>query len=304
MSEEKIWRGEEVIGKLAEIFEQLYLAPGEEGEQEYKKVVLEGEHPSTRSLDHFHTSPNDLCQFISTPAGEIRVITLYEREDFETFLRIIANKCKMVEIPRTQGASFLGGVINRRKITVFKDDYFRKAENGEADASAWPEELKKFLSDRKNFTEPMIILSVGAYSAVPAEKAGYPEEEWIQLSGVIRTYHECTHFMCRRFYPELIDAIWDEVVADAVGVTAALGYYDRRLAEIFLGITEGQYTGGRLENYVDENEENREERIRQLAEKVSGLTAAIAEMPEAKTNDAPFALAVSLEERKKELWDI
>ena len=43
-------------------------------------------------------------------------------------------------------------------------------------------------------------------------------------------------------------------MADAVGITAALGHYDRALAERFLGIREGRYTRGRLENYVPDGD--------------------------------------------------
>ncbi|MBQ6575892.1 MAG: hypothetical protein IJL90_07295, partial [Lachnospiraceae bacterium] len=48
-----------------------------------------------------------------------------------------------------------------------------------------------------------------------------------------------------------IDAIWDELVADAVGITAAFGKYDADLEKLFLGIEGNTYTGGRLENYTD-----------------------------------------------------
>ena len=299
-------RGAAVIAGLAEVFEQLYLAPGEAGEQAYRKVVLEGEHPAVRTRAHFRTSPDDLCRFVETPAGEIRVITLAERADFETFLQIIAHRCKKVSIPATQGASFLNGVINRRKIDAHREVFFRKAqENGgtEPDAGAWSLELKQFISDKKNYTEAMIILSVGPYSNVPAEKAGYPAEDWLRLSDTIRTYHECTHYVCRCFYPELIDAVWDEAVADAVGITAAFGSFDARLEELFLGIENGRYKGGRLENYVPETETDRETRVQALAARVHGLMERIASLPEAKQgNGDPFALIKALEERKAAFW--
>ena len=53
---------------------------------------------------------------------------------------------------------------------------------------------------------------------------------------------------------QLLNGITDELVADAVGITAALGHYDRALAERFLGIREGRYTRGRLENYVPDGD--------------------------------------------------
>ena len=54
------------------------------------------------------------------------------------------------------------------------------------------------------------------------------------------------------WFHEEIEAIWDELVADAVGIYAAFGRYDAELEKLFLGIREGRYTGGRLENYTDD----------------------------------------------------
>ena len=36
------------------------------------------------------------------------------------------------------------------------------------------------------------------------------------------------------------------------GITAALGRFDQRMAERCLGISDGCYRGGRLENYTDD----------------------------------------------------
>ena len=55
-------------------------------------------------------------------------------------------------------------------------------------------------------------------------------------------------------FPEKIDAIWDELVADAVGIYGALGRFDPELEKLFLGIKGELYTGGRLENYVEEED--------------------------------------------------
>ncbi|MBQ7586426.1 MAG: hypothetical protein IJT37_00180 [Lachnospiraceae bacterium] len=52
-------------------------------------------------------------------------------------------------------------------------------------------------SNRRNFKDSLIILSVGPYSAVQAAKLGLSDDEWISLSDKIRRYHECTHFVCR-----------------------------------------------------------------------------------------------------------
>ena len=113
-------------------------------------------------------------------------------------------------------------------------------------------EFRRFTSVRKNYLDMLVVLSRGPYSGVSAEAAGCSEEEWLALSDTIRRYHELTHVICRRLYPDDIDVVRDELIADAVGLYAAYGYFDPEKEKLFLGIRDGQYIGGRLENYTDD----------------------------------------------------
>jgi len=81
---------------------------------------------------------------------------------------------------------------------------------------------------------------------------GCSEEEWLALSDTIRRYHELTHVICRRLYPDDIDPIRDELIADAVGLYAAYRCFDPEKEKLFLGIRDGQYIAGRLGNYTDD----------------------------------------------------
>ena len=231
---------------LAAVYPQLYLTPGEEGALAYGPIVRQGQDAPGHSLAHFHGSPMDSLTVEDTPAGPVRVVTLGDRRDFETFLRIMAYRCQPKDIPATQGASILDGVINWTKIRAHREAYF--AEGG--DAEGWKSEFKRFTAEPRNFKDALIVLSVGPYSALPAEDAGLPEAEWLAASQTIRKAHECTHFICRRLFPDQIDPVWDELAADAVGLYAAFGRYDPALAGRFLGVTDQGYTGGRLENYA------------------------------------------------------
>ena len=78
------------------------------------------------------------------------------------------------------------------------------------------------------------MLSWGPYSGVSAEAAGCSEEEWLALSDTIRRYHELTHVICRRLYPEDVDPVRDELIADAVGLYAAYGYGRSPYAHLLL----------------------------------------------------------------------
>lgn len=291
------WKGAEVIRRLAEIYRQLYLRPAEGAEEAYKDIVLRGEEPKEKDLSHFITSPGDTCAWEETPAGPVRVVTLRERADFETFLQIMAYKCTPAEIHPTQGASILDGVINWQKINAHREAFFRQAEERGEPLSAWTAEFKRFTSDKRNYTDALIILSAGPYSGISAGELGLEGEAWLRDSYTIRKFHECTHFLCRRKYREKIDPVWDELVADAVGLFAAYGRYDPETAETFLGIRDGVYRDGRLQIYAGPEERDA------LARRIHAVMPEIRKESEALgENTAPYELAVRLEERKEQLW--
>ncbi len=284
-------RGADVIRALAEIYPQLFLVPGPEGAEEYKKIVECGAMPQSTSLSHFKCSAEDSLQQDNTPAGPVPVITLHERADFELFLQIMAHRCVPKDIPATQGAAILDGVINWTKIRAHKEEFLLK--NG-PDAD-WDSEFDRFTSDRKNFKDALVILSSGPYSAVSAEKAGFPDTEWLKLSHIIRKTHECTHFICRRLFPDKKEPVWDELVADAAGLFAAFGRFDPQYAELFLGIRGKKYTGGRLENYID-GDEDRQERLDSLASEIHRTLQRFAAISEQCDPADPYGFALRLEE--------
>ena len=293
---ERSLQGKDVIKTLAEIYPQLYLIPGEEGAAAYADVVRAGQTPSRRSLAHFRGHALDSCVREETPAGTVPVITLGERADFEVFLQIMTHRCTCAQIPRTQGAAILDGVVNWTKIREHEAAYLAAGGTSEG----WSDEFARFTADKANYKDALIVLSVGPYSAVDAARAGFSEEEWLSYSHAIRKAHECTHFICRRLYPALKDAVWDELVADAVGLWAAFGRFDRALEELFLGVEETGYVGGRLENYVS-GDENRRERLDLLAQKVHATLCRFEEVVSDAGAPAPYELAIRLEE-EIECW--
>lgn len=290
-------RGKDVLPMLAEIYPQLNLCPGEESEAVYKRIVGYGEAAPTRDLSHFVGDERDSCALEATPAGEVQVITLHRRADFERFLQIMAYRCKAKEIPVTQGASILDGVINWTKIRAHKAAFL--AAGGSEDD--WPAEFRSFTASKRNYTDALILLSDGPYSAVSAEKMGLTPERWLAYSHEIRKAHECTHFICRRLFPEKIDAVWDEIVADAVGLFAAFGYYDAETAALFLGVGAEGYTGGRLENYVSEEGEERQKSLDLAAKKVYAVLYRLQDVIASCGVSEPYPLAIRLEE-EIECW--
>lgn len=78
----------------------------------------------------------------------------------------------------------------------------------------------------------------------------------------------------------------DELVADAVGLYAAYGYFDVKLEKLFLGITDKEYTGGRLENYTDEPDK--------IAAKVCDALEMIEKVVDKMKGEEPFDLIPEL----------
>lgn len=102
--------------------------------------------------------------------------------------------------------------------------------------------------------------------------------------------------MCRHFFPENINPIWDELLADFYGLLCAAGSYDKELALKFLGIREGQYTSGRLERYAEGGISG------ELVGEIVGLAEILAgSAPENFSREEDnFGTVISLQEKSKE----
>lgn len=235
-----------VIQNLAERFPQLYLKPehGVSKSELYRAIVGKGQC-FTGSLSHFIGSPEDSHTLEATPAGSVEAVFLKNREDFLCFYRIMACRCEPVSVPATMGSSFISGFNDWSKIRAHMSRYIGE---GGKDTEG---EFKRFTSVPANYKGTLLLLSDGPYSALPPEHTPYSPEEWLRISRDIRMFHEITHFVCRRLYPDKKQPVWDELLADCMGLLFAVGKYDILLAQAFLGIRSGCYVGGRLENYLE-----------------------------------------------------
>ena len=268
----------DILEKLAAEYPQLYMNPDTDTQEAYRRVVLKGEAPECESLEHYQGDPGDREETADTPAGKVRVITLGNRRDFELVMRSLmaAKNGPMDPVPESQGAAMVT-VFNWPRIHAHLAR-FPEAEQ--------PAEFARFTAVKENYTDMLVVLSRGPYSHVNAAAAGYPEAEWLDLSDTIRRYHELTHVVCRRQYPGNIAPLRDELVADAVGLYAAFGRFEIRLEELFLGIREGCYTGGRLGNYTGSPG--------QAAAAVSAALDRILTAVSAQPGAEPFALIPAL----------
>ena len=285
---------------IAEVFERypqvgLPIMKGAKGTDAFKNAVALG-LPVSEPTENFVGDARDSFTTTHTPGGEAEILFLYRREDFENAVRCLSAFCEPIDIPASMGAQTIGGLINWKKINDHKREYFA---NG---GFLWGEELKRFTAVRENYRDYLIILSSGAYSAVSAEDAGkaldtpITEATWREKSVLIRKYHELTHFICRKLYPDHKEAIRDEIIADAIGLVAAFGDYAPQLAKLFLGLEKDEYReGGRLQNYYgDEEPAAVQSRARQLIDAVAAF------LPEKCGTDEEsiFRLVCEIEEKQ------
>ncbi|MGN0655546.1 MAG: DUF7005 family protein [Ruminiclostridium sp.] len=281
-----------VISELAKRFPQLYIKPekGASRSDLYRGIVRCGEQYSGE-LTHFIGSDEDSLTIAETPAGTVEMVFLKNREDFECFYQIIADKCEPVPVLRSVGAAYIGGINDWSKIHAHMAEY---EKNGGTDTDS---EFRRFTADKGNYKTSMILLSDGFYSNISYDETPYGKEEWLRISLEIRKYHELTHFVCRHFFPGNIKPIWDELLADFYGLLCATGRYEPAMALKFLGIHSGKYTTGRLERYVEGQISG--ELVDEIVE-LTELLAGLAPERFSKEEDN-FSAVISIQENSAEI---
>lgn len=211
----------------------------------YRDAVMRGQQVCKEP--DFIGSPEDSYTVEKTPVGNIGILCLGNRQDFEHALCALAYRCEPRAIPASVGANYIGGLPNWEKIRKHKQDYLESGGND------WAGEFRRFTADKSNYTDSLILLSTGYYSNIQPEEIGLSPEDWKTKSLEIRKHHELTHFIYRKSYPGDVDVIRDEVLADYIGIKKAFGTYIPRYARMFLGI---EYdiipVGARIRHYVDE----------------------------------------------------
>lgn len=224
---------------------RLPISQGVSASEAYRDAVLRGRSVTTAPCVAF-CAEDDLWEE-KTFAGTIRIWRLDCRERFERAVQALAYRCEPKKIPGAVGAQYIGGLINWEKIREHRRLYMA------AGGRDWSGEFQRFTRHKENYTDNLILLSSGYYSGLSPKETGLSPQAWNEASGVIRKYHELTHFIYRKCYPGDVAPVRDEVLADCVGICVAFGRYDAQLARKFLGIENGlAQPGARLRHYVPE----------------------------------------------------
>lgn len=222
---------------------------GMSSDPEYLAAVKTGEGVGTFIGQGLPLRAPEQCRLIlhPTPAGRIPILIASVREDFRMLVQALGNRNEPVPIPDSMGACMIAGYRNWDRIRQVAN-----ALPGDniADRLLNPEVQQK-LKDKSSYQDRFLLLSSGSYSGVPAGALGVEEQEWTELSLVIRREHECAHYFTRRVFSSMRNNLIDEIIADYCGIVAALGRFECNWMLTFYGLEAFPFyrAGARLENY-------------------------------------------------------
>lgn len=188
-----------------------------------------------------------------TAAGRVPVIVAEARADFVSLVRALVHRNEPAHVPDSMGACIVAGYNNWGRIAELRARWER--EHGcHGSAAEWALAFREIALVKELYQDSFILLSSGPYSATPAHELGLDEHEWLERSLVIRLEHECAHYFTRRALGSMRNSLLDELIADYMGITAALGRYRADWFLRFMGLESYPLyrRGGRLENYRGE----------------------------------------------------
>jgi hypothetical protein len=218
--------------------------------QNYIDAVLKGKEDfgnlkNALELNH----PEDIeISIYESIAGKVPVIKVTDNQDFTSIIQSLLHKNNPVPVPQSMGAILVNGINNWDRLHTLKQNWLANNPLGN-----WNEEFSKnVLPNPTLFKDKVIILSTKPYSNVAANILGISESAWKIYSYLIRLEHECTHLYTLKKYGYASNNLHDELIADYIGMTKTIGYYDKYWMLAFMGLEEypTYRKGARLENYL------------------------------------------------------
>ena len=195
---------------------QLLLKPAHEVNQSdvYKQLVLRGERaaPSVIDASPKLKDPGGVSlKMAEHPCGALPVVTFRNHDDFVLALRCLAHRCEPVVIPASVHAQAVAGLIHWGLIRNLGREHRCQ----------------------------LLILHEAPYSSLSHTclRGNVTPDQWVAQSMQWRLTHEQTHIACQRLVGEMRINLFDELVADALGMLKALNYFSADLFRLGLGLT-------------------------------------------------------------------
>jgi hypothetical protein len=189
---------------------------GISGRDLYKTSVLRGELQETTSLAAMGPVPqwdqvDELRLWIAPhPCGAMPVLLTPSAHDFALLVRALAHRAEPVPLADGVHAQAISGLIHWGLI----ERYGRQSR------------------------AQLIVLHEAPYGSVAAEQVPghWDHQAWLKASSNLRLEHELTHLATKRLLGEMRRNLLDELIADCMGMVAALGQFSADLFGRCLGV--------------------------------------------------------------------
>ena len=201
----------------------------------YGDVARRGEPFSERLFGGTLTlrNPAALQLFVRDhPMGALPVLWTPDRADFETLVRALGCRSEPEVIHPAVNAQLVSGFVNWDRVRRYRDAWGGREPD-------WPGELQRVDTQQPSaFRDRAVVITTAPYSGVNARDLGLGLDEpaWLEASHVVRLEHEFTHYATKRLYGAMRAHVYDELIADCMGLTAGLGAYTARCALTCLGL--------------------------------------------------------------------
>jgi hypothetical protein len=172
------------------------------------------------------------------PAGALPVLSTGDRRDFEALVRAFAHRSEPVPIGPAVNAHIVAGFVNWDRVARYREAWAAGRDPASA-RTEWPGEMARVAgSEVWRFHDRLVLACVRPYSGVTAADLGLPmgEEEWLNRSTDLRVEHEFTHYATKRLFGAMANRLFDETIADVMGMTRALGTFHADWFLRFLGL--------------------------------------------------------------------
>lgn len=239
---------------LPRIFLQLRfpVAAGVSASAAYQAAVRRGELPliGPDFAPSFEDPDGIELVLHPTPVGDLPLVALRSRSDFEHMLQALLHRNEPVAVPSSQGAVLIGGYNNWDRLARLRQEWTESTAHPTLEG--WRVHFATAIAPHKGlYQDRFVLVSGGLYSGVSADRLGLDSPTWARLSLRIRIEHECGHFLVRRRLGRMSELPLDELMADHRAVVAVTGSSRPAWVLAFLGLdlSSGCREQGRLRNY-------------------------------------------------------
>jgi len=200
----------------------------------YADAVLRGEPLESVDLDRdvpFRRPEEIALRVWSHFAGSLPVLETPDRADFVRLYRALAGRCEPLPMPDGVHAVFISGVPNPGRTRALREAWQSRTGGSSSD---WSTEMARLLAeDRVWFYDRLVLMHQSPYGGVAVGRVlpGQTERVWVDRSTVLRREHEFTHYATSRMLGSFRLNLHDELLADFMGFTTALGTFS---SEVFL----------------------------------------------------------------------